>query len=425
MYSRSLEEARARARATAQGGNVPFVPPPIPQPCTRVRRPRMTKNLQDRPLPSSLRPHVLAADRFLTWMTPYGIANLEEQSSTFPPHVLIRQRMIMTHAVVPSTLTNYAAGLIRFTKFCDDFDIPENERMPASENLLSTFITTRGACSVGKKTMEHWLYGLELWHSINGAPWHGGLILKRVVEGAGNLAPKSSIEPKRDPVTLQHLQALRKNLDLTNSFDASVFAVACIAFWSCCRLGELLIDTDFDPARQVSRSTAIKRGTASNGIRYSKFHIPSSKTKGLKGDDINISDSTCDCSAYSAFEHHLSANSKVPGDAPLFAYETADGGWSPMRRSWFVDRCNAIWKKEGLGSLKGHGFRIGGTTHLLLLGIDPWIVMVQGRWSSKAFLTYWRQCEEILPLFLGFHLQDFTSILTTMSTFKARLTGKN
>jgi len=74
-----------------------------------------------------------------------------------------------------------------------------------------------------------------------------------------------------------------------------------------------------------------------------------------------------------------------------------------------------------MGLRKGHGFRIGGTTHLLLLGINPWIIMVQGRWSSQAFLGYWRQCEEILPLFMGFHLQDHASILMTMLSFKSRL----
>jgi len=120
----------------------------------------------------------------------------------------------------------------------------------------------------------------------------------------------------------------------------------------------------------------------------------------------------------------MSANAAVPADAPLFTFETADGGWAPLKRSWFINCCNNLWKKHGLESIKGHGFRIGGTTRLLLLGIDPWVVMVQGRWSSQAFLGYWRKCEEILPLFMGFHLQDYASILTTMLIFKSRLIGK-
>jgi len=94
-----------------------------------------------------------------------------------------------------------------------------------------------------------------------------------------------------------------------------------------------------------------------------------------------------------------------------------------MRQRWFLGGCNEVWELETLGSRKGHRFRIGGTTHLLLLGIDPWVIMVQGWWSSQAFLGYWRQCEEILPLFMGFHLQDHASILTTMSSFKSKLLG--
>src|SRR5882724_965176 len=61
---------------------------------------------------------------------------------------------------------------------------------------------------------------------------------------------------------------------------------------------------------------------------------------------------------------------------------------------------------------------ISGTTHLLLLGVDPFIVMVQGRWSSNSFLLYWRKSEEIVPLFISFSLNAHSPILTTMSCFK-------
>jgi len=50
--------------------------------------------------------------------------------------------------------------------------------------------------------------------------------------------------------------------------------------------------------------------------------------------------------------------------------------------------------------------------------------MVQGHWSSQAFLGYWRKCEEILSLFIGFSFQSHESILSTMSMFKNRLLGK-
>ncbi|KAF8587815.1 DNA breaking-rejoining enzyme [Ramaria rubella] len=328
---------------------------------------------------------------------------MEEATHKFPHHIVTHRRIILTRAVKPSTLVNYSAGLICFTKFCDDYCVPEEQRMPASKDLLSLFITTQGAGSVAHGAMKNWIAGLELWHHVNSAPWHGTALLDRVLDGSSRLAPESSSRAKCDPVTLQHIQALRDNLDLTNNFNTAVFAVACIALWCCCRLGELLIDLDFDPKEHISCSTPIRRTVTSAGLPHTAFHVPSTKTTGSHGTDIFVSDSTCHCSGVFALEHHLKSNANIPKNAPLFAFETADGGWAPMHRKWFMDRCNTIWSKCDLASRMGHDFRIGGTTHLLLLGIDPWVVMALGRWSGKSFLKYWRKCEEVLPLMLGFH----------------------
>ena len=70
----------------------------------------------------------------------------------------------MAHCVLPVTLKNYATGLSRFTKFCDDFNVPEAECMPASKMcsaskcLLSTFVTTHGAGSVSKGAIKMWIF---------------------------------------------------------------------------------------------------------------------------------------------------------------------------------------------------------------------------------------------------------------------------
>ena len=47
-----------------------------------------------------------------------------------------------------------------------------------------------------------------------------------------------------------HLHALY--LDLTDFFDTTFFAVACIAFWSYSHLSELLIDSTFHPTLHLS-----------------------------------------------------------------------------------------------------------------------------------------------------------------------------
>ena len=357
--------------------------------------------------------------------------------ATFLPLQLILQsRSLITKSIVPGTLSNYAAGLLHFTQFCDELRIPEALRMPASEDILTLFVAAKGAHKVSATTIKHWLLGLELWHTVNGAPWLGASALKcalkvtsifpfyfigsiTVHQASASLAPASSTRPKRAPVTIDHLRSLRRHLDFTDPFEVTIFAGACVAFWAQARLGELIFDGSFDPLLHASRGD-FTLSCSTSGRRYGKLWVPRTKTKPL-GDSLIFTDSNCECSAIAALLAHFQTNSSIPSSAPVFAFETLDGSFSPMRRSWFLARCNDIWQRENPARLLGHAFRIGGTTHLLLLGVDPFIVMVQGRWSSTAFLSYWRLCEEIVPLFVGFSLESKLSILSTMSSFKAKL----
>jgi len=155
-------------------------------------------------------------------------------SSIFSQHHHPPQAMY-TNYILLSTLNSYAAGLVHFTNFCDDSNIPEEDRMPASESLLSHFIASHSAGSVGLCSMKTWLEGICLWHHINEAPWQGHAILNRTLNGVAKFSPIESIQPKCEPVTIEHLKSLCHHLDLSNSFYISVFAVACVAFWSCCR----------------------------------------------------------------------------------------------------------------------------------------------------------------------------------------------
>lgn len=174
------------------------------------------------------------------------------------------------------------------------------------------------------------------------------------------------------------------------------------------RLGELVINSAnaFDPSRHVAHSTTITRKSPRNGVAWSSFIIPWSKTSLGAGSKIILSQVDDFTNPVSAFNHHLSANIIIPPHAPLFAFETADGNWSPMTRVWFLSRCNKVWKDAGLVELTGHCFRIGGAMELLLRGVPPDVVAVQGRWKSQAFLDYWRKIDSILPLFVTSSFSD-------------------
>ena len=211
--------------------------------------------------PSPLRPDISTPDCLVHWLTPFSISYMNDRSACFPPEVIVCEHFVISHAVSNNTLSNYTAGLLHFTNFCDNFNIPENNRMPATKSLLCIFITTHGAGKVGKGTLLLWLFRLELWHTINSA------------------------------------------------------------------------------------------------------------------------------------------------------------------HKWFMAHCNEAWTASFPNKLTSHSFRIGGTTHLLLLGLNPFIVMVQGCWKSDAFLSYWKHCKQILPLFIGSTFKMPESILSMMTVFKRKLTS--
>ncbi|TFK78440.1 DNA breaking-rejoining enzyme [Polyporus arcularius HHB13444] len=296
---------------------------------------------------------------------------------------------------------NYGAGLLRFHQFCDQHAVAEQARMPASELLLAAFVAS-WAGRVARTTVDNWLAGLAFWHTLNMAQWNGARVLKATCQAALKMQPPP--KPKRPPVTLEHMHALRNGLDLTNAFDAAVYAVACAAFWGCRRLGELVIPSPsgFNPERHVARRQDIRfEKLPGDSGRYAVFHIPWTKTTLRNGADVILTGNNDPTTPERAIRHHLRSNATVPEGAPLFAFETAGGGWAPMTRTWFMDRCNTVWEGAQKPALTGHCFRIGGATELLLRGTPPDIVATLGSWKSRAFLEYWRKIESILPLFIS------------------------
>ena len=119
-----------------------------------------------------------------------------------------------------------------------------------SKARLTMFITCHGTASVLSSTLYHWLLGLELWHEINGAPWHGHSTLRCAVKAAALLAPHMSCR-LHDPMLIQHLECLCSDLDFDDPFNVSVYALAYHEFWSQACLGKLSFENVFDPLVHV------------------------------------------------------------------------------------------------------------------------------------------------------------------------------
>ncbi|KIK91078.1 hypothetical protein PAXRUDRAFT_150329 [Paxillus rubicundulus Ve08.2h10] len=113
-------------------------------------------------------------------------------------------------------------------------------------------------------------------------------------------------------------------------------------------------------------------------------------------------------------QHEIIINN-IPTYTPLFSYKMPSG-WEPLSETSFISHCNDVWVQNGFPSMPGHTFHIGRTTELLLQGVNPDIIAVQGQWTSWSFLDYWCRVESILPLFISFininHLQNVDTSMT-------------
>jgi hypothetical protein len=96
------------------------------------------------------------------------------------------------------------------------------------------------------------------------------------------------------------------------------------------RSGELCVPsrTLFNPARHVTKSSIIHYDRTVTGTEYASFDIPWSKTTGIKGAKISITDIDDPTTPVPALKHHQKANMNVPINTPLFALETSDGDWA-------------------------------------------------------------------------------------------------
>lgn len=141
---------------------------------------------------------------------------------------------IMLVSLKVKTWENYGAGLLRYHQIFNTRKMLENYCMPAPDFLLAAFIASR----VGKTvttTAQNWPADIHFWHNLHRVPWYGSGLLRSATAGLSKVVPKTSKRPHCPPVILEHTHVLFYNLDLSNSFDISVFAITLVAFWCCCK----------------------------------------------------------------------------------------------------------------------------------------------------------------------------------------------
>lgn len=348
---------------------------------------------------SKFRPPVPAPDRLCSWTSPFALQKREHLKSNLPGPLVDAAFRVVSDSLAPSTKSTYAAGILRFHQFCDSWAISEEARMPASPTLLAAFV---GQCSgsYAGNTIRSWLAGIRAWHIAHQASWfgdHDWVKKGRITAFKEGTAFKA---PLRAPVSLDHLHALHRRINLHDPLHAAIWAVATITFFGCRRLGETTVKSPsaFNPLHHVTRTASITFRSLPNGSSSASIRIPWTKTTKHEGATVIITSRPDFSCPVTALHNHLQINRDAPPSTSLFGYRTPCGTWSHMFRDTFLTFVIKVWHSLSLDHVSGHSFRIGGAVTLLLAGVPPEVVAATGGWTSLAFLLYWRRMEQIIPM---------------------------
>lgn len=253
----------------------------------------------------------------------------------------------LVHAWRHSTLRVYGGGLLHFHVYCDRIGLTEHQRTPCSRNVLASFITYL-AGSYASGTISNYVAGVQAWHSIYRMPWDmDKRELSLLLRAAERLAPPTSVRPQRLPYTIEHMTALRAQLDLTTPLDAAIWACLTTAFYSCARLGEFTVPsvTAFNPQFHISPN-GVRQDSDRTGHLVFVFRLPQTKTA-PHGEDVSWAPQQGPTDPLLAMQTHLLKNFP-PAHAHLFSYRTGELTYLPLTKSRFLSRIAEAAQQAGL-----------------------------------------------------------------------------
>jgi hypothetical protein len=302
---------------------------------------------------------------------------------------------VMSNAWADSTRETYSAGILVYHVYCDVRGLPEDRRAPASQQIITSFISSLAGAYSGS-TIHNYIHGVRAWHILHGLEWKPNpLELDAVLKGADRLAPPSSRRKKRLPYTPEFIAELRQCLNPEDPLDAAVFACLVTCFYAAARVGEFVVPRldAFSPVQHIT-SANLRVDRNAEGLEVTVLHLPHTKAAPLEGEDVFWASHPGPTDPYEALNNHLRVNNP-PRDAHLFAYRHKDQ-LRPLTKPAFVKRLASAARQAGREPLQGHGIRIGATLFYLLHGMPIEAVKVMGRWSSDAFLCYLRKHAQVL-----------------------------
>jgi hypothetical protein len=355
---------------------------------------------------------VVAKERMFAWVPAW---------KTPPPSGYLNHPAIQSirQAAARSSLKDpgaVGATLGKYQVFCDQLNIPNAERFPASYELLHTFALWAAAPMtllenmvekdpakdvqfdpVLVPTVRKYLSDIRAWHLAHGlhpplsdADWER---ISFDLRGLERLQADGDKEAPRPPVLVQHLRALAQVVDRKSAFEVAAWAWTLIAFFAAARSCEGTVERrrDYKPTEFPSFGSVV-RGVDFAGLPSWEIPIPKPKTLAtLKDQAMVFTQQAPIVDPIAAFEAHERLNYPAPSDHVFAWRDPKTKEAHPLTKSSWITVVRKWYAMAGIRYyVVGHSFRIGGASYWLAIGTPPDIVRWLGRWSSTSFDLYIR-----------------------------------
>lgn len=191
------------------------------------------------------------------------------------------------------------------------------------------------------------------------------------------------------------LSALKVTLDLSDPFDACVWAGCASAFFGLMRFGEVCVSSHnaFSPSLSLTCSNAISSSDLDKKP-YIHLDLPSAKTA-KPGEIQHIylveQDDLCPILAL----HNLPTIVPASASDPLFSWHDNHGYICLLIQFAALSCINSILSAWGWENAFRHSFCIGGASFFLAEGVNPEVVHITGHWHSLAYETYIHAFEQV------------------------------
>lgn len=254
---------------------------------------------------------------------------------------------------------------------------------PADEETLMRFATTL-ADSLNHSSIKVYLSAVRSLHVDHGFPdpLLNCLRLQRLLKGIKRV--QGPVTPRRLPITIDHLRAIQRSLDLSTRDHVMLWAACCIGFFGFLRAGEFTVNAPFQSSLHMTVSD-LQADSLVNPTCF-KVRIKCSKTDPFRlGCDIYLGRTEGAVCPIRALGHYLTVRGSAEG--PLFTF----GDGRPLSRQQLSSTVQSILSAAGYsGVYSGHSFRIGAATTAAAQGVPDHLIKTLGRWSSDAYQIYIR-----------------------------------